>query len=86
MIKDIFKSDEIKVALVAGFCIIGMAILFKKMLHIEVDSLLTNSPSYFVILYLISRSVKKPEKAGGWILWSSIIIVFTIIAVITKVM
>jgi len=83
LIKDIFKSDEIKVALVAGACIIGMAILFKKILRIEVDSLLTNSPSYFVILYLISGSIKKPGKAGGWKLWSSIIVIFTIIAIIT---
>jgi len=63
-----------------------MAVLFKKILHIEVDPLITNSPSYFIILYLISRSAKKPEKAGGWKLWSLIIIVFTIIAVIVNVM
>ena len=86
MIKSLLKSDEIKVALVAGLCIVGMAILFKRILHIEVDSLITNSPSYFIILYLISRSIKKPEKGGGWILWSSIIIIFTIIAVIVNVM
>jgi len=86
MLKNFFKSDEVKVALVAGFCIIGMAVLFKKILHIEVDSLITNSPSYFIILYLISRSTKKPEKAGGWKLWSLIIIIFTIIAVIVNVM
>ncbi len=86
MFKDIFKSDEIKVALVAGFCIVGMAILFKKILHIEVDSLISNSPGYIVIVYLISRSVKKLGKAGGWILWSSIIVAFTIIAVVTNVM
>ena len=85
MPKNFFKSDEIKVALVAGFCIVGMAILFKKILHIEVDSLISNSPGYFVILYLISRSTGKPEKAGGWILWSSIIVIFTIIAVIVNV-
>ncbi len=86
MIKDLLKTDEIKVALVAGFCIIGMAILFKNILHIEVDSLITNSPSYFIIVYLIIRSTKKPEKAGGWILWSSLIIGFTILAVIINVM
>ena len=85
MIKELFKTDEIKVALVAGFCIIAMAILFKRILHIEVDSLITNSPSYIVIIYLISRSFKRPEKAGGWILWSSIIVALTVIAVITKV-
>ncbi|MFH1374154.1 MAG: hypothetical protein ABII79_10190 [bacterium] len=85
MLKSFFKSNEIKVALVAGFCIVGMAVLFKKILHIEVDSLISNSPSYFVILYLISRSIKKPEKSGGWKLWSLIIIIFTIIAVIVNV-
>ena len=85
MIRDFLKSDEIRVALVAGFCIIGMAILFKKILHIEVDSLISNSPGYLVIVYLISRSIKKLRQAGGWILWSSIIVVFTIIAVIVNV-
>ena len=85
MPKNFFKSDEIKVALVAGFCIVGMAILFKKILHLEVDSSISNSPGYFVILYLISGSRRKPEKAGGWILWSSIIVIFTIIAVIVNV-
>jgi hypothetical protein len=84
LIKELFKTDEIKVALVAGFCIIAMAIIFKRILHIEVDSLITNSPSYIVIFYLISRSFKKSEKAGGWIIWSSIIIALTIIAVITQ--
>ena len=84
MLKDFFRSDEIRVALVAGFCIIGMAVLFKRILHIEVDSLLTNSPSYFVILYLISRSTKKREKVGGWKFWSLMIVVFTAIAVIVS--
>jgi len=85
MLKKFFQSDEIKVALVAGFCIIAMAVLFKKILHIEVDSLISNSPAYFVILYLISGAAKKPEKAGGWILWSSIIVFFSIVAVIINV-
>ena len=85
MLKNFFKSDEIRVALVAGFCIVGMAVLFKKILHIEVDSLLTNSPGYFVIIYIISKSAKKPKKAGGWKLWSLIIIIFTVIAVIVNV-
>jgi len=86
MPKNFFKSDEIKVALVTGFCIVGMAILFKKILHIEVDSLISNSPSYFFIIYIITKSAKKPKKTGGWKLWSLIIIIFTIIAVIVNVM
>ncbi|MCP4632856.1 MAG: hypothetical protein GY855_08000 [candidate division Zixibacteria bacterium] len=86
MLKNFFKSDEIRVALVAGFCIIGLAVLFKRILHIEVDSVLTNSPGYFFILYILSKGAKKPEKTGGWKLWSSIIIVFTIIAVLVNVM
>ena len=85
MIKDFFKADEIRVALVAGFCIIGLAVLFKRVLHIEADSLLTNSPSYLVIIYMITRSSKKMRNALDWKIWSLIIIAFSVIAVIITV-
>jgi len=85
MIKEFFKADEVRVALVAGFCIIAMAVLFKKILHIEVDSLITNSPAYLVIAYFISGAGKKRKKVGSWKLWSLIIIAFTIIAVVVNV-
>lgn len=85
MLKDFFKADEIRVALVAGFCIIALAVLFKRILHIEADSVLTNSPSYLIIVYLLTRSTKKTREALDWRLWSLIIIAFSVIAVIVTV-
>jgi hypothetical protein len=85
MIKDFFKADEIRVALVAGFCIIALSVLFKKILHIEAESSLINSPSYLVIIYLITRSSKKMRTALDWKIWSLIIIAFSVIAVIVTV-
>ena len=48
-------ADEVKVALVTAACVLGIAILFKKVLHVQADFIVSNGPSYLFIVYIITR-------------------------------
>ena len=52
MLKDLLKADEIKVALVTGACIIGSALIFKRVLQVEADSIISYAPVYFFVIYI----------------------------------
>lgn len=39
-------ADEVKVALVTAACLLGTAIIFKNVLHVQVDLLISNGPVY----------------------------------------
>ena len=78
-------ADEIKVALVTGACIIGIAIIFKKVLHIQADFLVSNSPSYLFIVYIITREKAKKSKFDKPLYWSLSIIFISLLTVILHV-
>ena len=78
-------ADEIKVALVTGACIIGIAIIFKKVLHIQADFLISNSPSYLFIVYIITREKAKKSKFDKPLYWSLSIIFISLLTVILHV-
>jgi len=80
-------ADEIKVALVAGVCILGSAIILKHMLHAESDIIMSNGPAYLTIVYLITRgAVKKGgAKKSNWdnpLYWSLAIIFITVLTIV----
>ncbi len=83
-------ADEIKVALVAAVCILGSAIILKKVLHAEPDIILSNGPAYLVIIYLITRGA---VKKGGTkktncdkpLYWSLAIIFITVLTIVLHV-
>ena len=88
MIKELLKADEIKVALVAAVCMIGSAIIFKRVLHTEAQGLLSRAPTYLIIIYLFTRGAVKKDKnkKSNWynpLYWSLAIIFFTILSILT---
>jgi hypothetical protein len=40
-------ADEVKVALVTAACLLGIAIIFKNVLHVQADFIISNSPSLY---------------------------------------
>jgi len=87
MIKKLLQSDEIRVSLVAGICIILVAIVVKKILHLEAVPAFRNGPIIVIILYIITRGAyKKCEKKPKWdrpLYWSLALICISIITVLT---
>jgi TRAP-type C4-dicarboxylate transport system permease small subunit len=75
-------ADEIKVALVTGACILGMAIIFKQILHIQIDSLISNGPVYLFIIYIISRRQSKKMKCDKPLYWNLGIIFITVLIIV----
>jgi len=82
MIKNLLKADEVKVALVAGACIIFQAIMLKKVLHAEPDLLVSNVPVYLVIIYLITRGQKREPGSTKPLYWSLAIILATVLTIL----
>jgi hypothetical protein len=58
-IKDFFKHDEIKIALMLGFCIILLAYVSRRILHVEFSYLDHAMPG---IVVLIFESLKQSKK------------------------
>ncbi|MDH4223853.1 MAG: hypothetical protein OEV55_09975 [candidate division Zixibacteria bacterium] len=89
MLKELLKADEIKVALVTGACIIASALIFKKVLHIEADSISSHAPSYLFIIYIISKhgisKGKKKQKRYRPLYWNLGIIFITALTIIRYV-
>ena len=87
MLKELLKNDDIKVALVTGACIIGSALIFKRVLHVEADSLSSHAPSYVFILYIITKhgiTKGKKEKPNTFrpLYWNLGIIFITALTII----
>jgi len=78
-------ADEIKVALVTGACVLGIAILFKKVLHIQANFLVANGPSYLFIVYIITRGQAKKSKCDKPLYWSLAIIFIAFLTIILHV-
>jgi len=90
MIKEWLRADEIKVALVAALCILGSAIIFKRVLHTEAEGLLSRAPTYLIILYLFTRGAVKKDKnkKSNWynpLYWSLAVIFFTVLPIVLHV-
>ncbi len=80
MAKNLFKTAEIKLALVTGICIIGIAILVKRVFHAEPDLFVTNGPVYVYLLYIFTKGKSKEDKS---LYWGIAIIIVTIAIVLT---
>jgi len=82
MLRKFFKADEVKVALVTGACIIGQAIILKKVLHIEADLLVSNVPVYLLVIYLIAKGQKKESGSTKPLYWSVAIVLATVLTIV----
>ena len=89
MIAKLLKADEVKVALIAAISLIIQAIVRKKILHTNVDSLFTISPAYLFIIFIITKNpiLKNDTINNGWgdpLYWSIAIITTTVITVLVN--
>ncbi len=75
-------ANEIKVALVTGACIIGIAIIFKYVIHIQADFIVSNAPVYLFIVYLITKGRAKKSKCDMPLYWSLAIIFVTLVIIV----
>jgi len=70
-------ANEVKVALVTAACVLGIAIIFKNVLHVKADFIILNSPVYLFIVYIITRGQAKKSKCDKPLYWSLAIIFVT---------
>ncbi len=74
-------ADEVKVALVTAACVLGIAIIFKNVLHVQADFIVSNGPFYLFIVYLITRGQAKKSKCDKPLYWSLAIIFVTLLTI-----
>ena len=74
-------ADEVKVALVTAACVLGIAIIFKKVLHVQADLIVSNGPFYLFIVYLITRGKAKESKCDKPLYWILAIIFVTLVTI-----
>jgi hypothetical protein len=72
--------SEVKVALVTAACVLSIAIVFKNVLFVQADFIVSNSPSYLFILYVLTGASKK-QKCGNPLYWSLAIIFVTLLTI-----
>lgn len=75
-------ADEVKVALVTAACVLGSAIIFKNVLYVQADFIVSNGPFYLFIVYLITRGQTKKSKCNKPLYWSLAIIFVTLSTIV----
>jgi len=78
--------DEIKVALVTTACIILLAVVLKNIIRVEADSLITNSPSYVFIAYIVTWGQKKESRCKSPLYWSLAVVAVTLAVILIYVL
>ncbi len=69
-------SDEIKVSLVTAVCVLGLSIISKKIIQVELDFMTQYGPVWVFIVYIITND--KAKNSNNPIIWSGIIILVTV--------
>lgn len=71
-------SSEIKVSLVAGVCVLALAIISRYFLNAELDFVSQYGPVWIYITYVITRNKQeKPKARNRPLFWSLAIIIAT---------
>ena len=68
--------DEIKVSIVAAICTFGLAVIFKNVLHEELNFITMFTPAILFLVYTWSTDVKSKFNAAT--VWMGTIVVVTI--------
>lgn len=69
-------SDEVKLSLVTAICLLGMAIISKNILNVQMDFISANGPFYVFFIYLLTKNQK--SKCNKPLYWNLAIILVTI--------
>jgi len=76
--KSMRLSSDIKVSLVAGICVLALAIISGYFLDAELDFMSQYGPVWIYISYVITRNKKEESKAYNRpLFWSLAIIIAT---------
>ncbi len=75
-------ADEVKVALVTAACVLGIAIIFKNILHVQADFIVSNGPFYLCVVYLITRGQAKKSGRDNPLYWSLAIVAVAVLTVV----
>ena len=72
-------SDEAQVSLVTAICIVGLAVLSKNALHVQLDFVSLYGPVWIYIVYIISKDkARKSKTCSSPLFWSLTIILVTV--------
>lgn len=72
-------TDEVKVSLVTGVCILALAITSKYVLRVELDFISQYGPVWLFMVYIAGKDKAGRSKVSGSALfWSAAIIVVTL--------
>ena len=76
-------ASEIKVSLVAGICVLALAIISRYFLDAELDFVSQYGPVWIYIVYVITRNNKEKAKVCNRpLFWSLAIIIATALILI----
>lgn len=75
-------SDETKVALVTGACLLAIALLFRNVIHKHMDLVVSIGPFYLFFLFLITRGQSKKSGGGQVLAWNIVIILVTFLVIL----
>jgi hypothetical protein len=70
-------SDDLKVSLVTGACIIALAV-FSKALQLQLDFISLYGPLWMFIVYIATKEVNKKSVCSNALFWSIAIILVTL--------
>jgi hypothetical protein len=73
--------EEVKVALVTAACMLGTAVVFKNILHVQADSIVSNGPLYLLIVYLLAKG-QVDSIFGKPLVWSFAIVFVALLTVL----
>jgi hypothetical protein len=72
-------SDEAQVSLVTAICIVGLAVISKNVLHVQLDFVSLYGPVWIFIAYTISKDkARKSKTCSSPLFWSVTIILVTV--------
>jgi hypothetical protein len=72
-------SDEAQVSLVTAICIVGLAVISKNVLHVQLDFVFLYGPVWIFIAYTISKDkARKSKTCSSALFWSVAIILVTV--------
>jgi len=85
-ILEFFKNDHIKIALMTGACIIILAVVFKRIMRVEMTNLESGVPGLFFILYELVSGKKDKSFRMRPLYWNLIILAATAIIIIVRIL
>lgn len=79
-----FQNDHIKMALASGLCIVLLAIVFKKLLNLEISNLESAVPGFVFTGWEVARKNIKNEFWAKASTWGYLTILATALVIINR--